>query len=114
MCRYEAPAEVTQQLRELERELDSEQLRTQLVVALDPTSRVRPGSKADLWFDTERVHVFDPATGENLTRNRDRTSATANLPPSVFLARPMHQAPANAPLAVALVLPSREHGLRVC
>jgi multiple sugar transport system ATP-binding protein len=71
---YEAPAEVTQQLRELERELDSEQLRTQLVVALDPTSRVRPGSKADLWFDTERVHVFDPATGENLTRNPDRAS----------------------------------------
>ena len=71
---YEAPAEVTQQLRELERELDSESLRTQLVVALDPTSRVRPGSKADLWFDTERVHVFDPATGENLTLNRDRTS----------------------------------------
>jgi multiple sugar transport system ATP-binding protein len=71
---YEAPAEVTQQLRELERELDSEQLRTQLVVALDPTSRVRPGSKADLWFDTERVHVFDPATGENLTRDPDRTS----------------------------------------
>ena len=71
---YEAPAEVTQQLRELERELDSESLRTQLVVALDPTSRVRPGSKADLWFDTERVHVFDPATGENLTLNRDRTA----------------------------------------
>jgi multiple sugar transport system ATP-binding protein len=71
---YEAPAEVTEQLRELERELDSEQLRTQLVVALDPTSRVRPGSKADLWFDTERVHVFDPATGENLTRDPDRTS----------------------------------------
>ena len=71
---YEAPAEVTQQLRELERELDSERMRTQLVVALDPASRIRPGSKAELWFDTERVHVFDPATGENLTLNRDRTS----------------------------------------
>ena len=70
---YEAPAEITQQLRELERELDSEQLRTQLIVALDPASTIRPGSKAELWFDTERVHVFDPATGENLTRNPDRT-----------------------------------------
>ena len=39
-----------------------------------PTSRIRSGSKAELWFDTERVHVFDPATGENLTLNRDRTS----------------------------------------
>src|SRR4030095_6789564 len=71
---YEAPAEITQQLRELERELDSESLRTQLIVALDPASTVRSGSKAQLWFDTERVHVFDPATGENLTRNPDRTS----------------------------------------
>jgi hypothetical protein len=58
----------------LERELDSEQLRTQLIVALDPASTIRSGSKAELWFDTERMHVFDPATGENLTRNRDRTS----------------------------------------
>jgi multiple sugar transport system ATP-binding protein len=72
---YEAPAEITQQLRELERELDSESLRTQLIVALDPSSTVRSGSKAQLWFDTERVHVFDPATGENLTRNRDRAAA---------------------------------------
>ena len=70
---YEAPAEITQQLRELERELDSEQLRTQLIVALDPASTIRSGSKAELWFDTERMHVFDPATGENLTRNPDRT-----------------------------------------
>jgi multiple sugar transport system ATP-binding protein len=62
------------QLRELERELDSEQLRTQLVVALDPASPIHSGSQAELWFDVDRVHVFDPATGENLTRNRDRTS----------------------------------------
>ena len=71
---YEAPAEITQQLRELERELDSESLRTQLIVSLDPASTIRSGSKAELWFDTERVHVFDPKTGENLTRNPDRTS----------------------------------------
>jgi multiple sugar transport system ATP-binding protein len=71
---YEAPAEIAQQLRELERELDSESLHTQLIVALDPASTIRSGSKAELWFDTERMHVFDPATGENLTRNRDRTS----------------------------------------
>jgi hypothetical protein len=52
----------------------SESLRTQLIVALDPASTIRSGSKAELWFDTERMHVFDPATGENLTRNRDRPS----------------------------------------
>jgi multiple sugar transport system ATP-binding protein len=69
---YEAPEEIAQQLRGLQRELDSEQMRTQLVVALDPASTIRSGSAAQLWFDPERVHVFDPATGENLTRNRDR------------------------------------------
>jgi multiple sugar transport system ATP-binding protein len=72
---YEAPEEVAHQLRELERELDSERLRTQLVVALDPASTIRSGTQAQLWFDPERVHVFDPATGENLTRTPDRTSA---------------------------------------
>jgi multiple sugar transport system ATP-binding protein len=66
---YEAPAEITKQLEELERELDSEQMRTQLVVALDAASRIRSGDKAELWFNGERVHIFDPATGENLTRN---------------------------------------------
>jgi multiple sugar transport system ATP-binding protein len=70
---YEAPEEITRQLQELERELDSEQMRTQLVVALDPASRIRSGSTAELWFDPERMHIFDPATGENLTRNPDRT-----------------------------------------
>jgi multiple sugar transport system ATP-binding protein len=78
---YDAPAEITQQLRDLERELDSESIRTQLIVALDPASTIRAGSKAELWFDTERVHVFDPATGENLTGNRDRTSGDGGPAP---------------------------------
>jgi multiple sugar transport system ATP-binding protein len=69
---YEAPAEVTRQLEELERELDSEQMRTQLVVALDVSSRIRSGSKAELWFDPERMHVFDPSSGENLTSAPDQ------------------------------------------
>ena len=77
---YEAPAEIAAQLRELERELDSEQMRTQLVVALDPASRIRSGSKAELWFDAERMHVFDPATGENLTRDPDRVFDDAAPP----------------------------------
>jgi multiple sugar transport system ATP-binding protein len=70
---YEAPPEISKQLEELERELDSEQLRTQLVVTLDPASRIRSGSKEELWFDAGRIHVFDPATGQNLTRNPERT-----------------------------------------
>jgi multiple sugar transport system ATP-binding protein len=65
---YEAPGDVTGKLKELQRELDSEQLRTQLVVSLHADSKVRDGSQTELWFDPEDVHLFDPATGENLTR----------------------------------------------
>jgi multiple sugar transport system ATP-binding protein len=70
---YDAPPEVVAKLKDLERELDSEQMRTQLVVTLDAASRIRSGTKADLWFNTARAHVFDPATGENLTRDAGRT-----------------------------------------
>jgi multiple sugar transport system ATP-binding protein len=65
---FEAPPEVTEKLRALARELDSEAMRTQLVVSLDAASRVKEGENAQLWFDPARVHLFDPATGENLTR----------------------------------------------
>ncbi len=64
---FEAPAEVEQQLKELARELDSDALRTQLVVSLNPTSHVREGEPADFWIDTSRMHLFDPGSGENLT-----------------------------------------------
>jgi multiple sugar transport system ATP-binding protein len=64
---YDAPEDITRQLAELERELDSEALRTQLVVALDAASRLPEGQTAALWLDLRKVHVFDPATGANLT-----------------------------------------------
>ena len=44
-------------------------------------------AKAELWFDTERVHVFDPKTGENLTRNPDRTAGN-DQPASVTVTGP--------------------------
>ena len=65
---YEAPQAVTDQLRSLARELDMEAMRTQLVVALDAESCIQRGEEAELWFDPARMHLFDPATGENLTR----------------------------------------------
>ncbi|GAB3226234.1 ABC transporter ATP-binding protein [Mycolicibacterium hippocampi] len=65
---FEATAEISGQLAELASELDSEQLRTQICVELDPLSRVRSGDKATLWLDVERLHLFDPQTGDNLTR----------------------------------------------
>jgi multiple sugar transport system ATP-binding protein len=66
---YEAPPEVHKQLADLARELDSESLHDQLVAALDASSDVREGEQARLWFDPRRMHVFDPASGDNLTRD---------------------------------------------
>jgi multiple sugar transport system ATP-binding protein len=68
---FEAPAEITAQLAELATELDSEQMRTQICVELDPLSRVRNGDKASLWLDAQQMHLFDPASGDNLTRVSD-------------------------------------------
>ncbi len=65
---YQAPADITAQLAQLERDLDSEQMRTQICVELDPLSRVRPGDKARVWLDTARIQLFDPTSGDNLTR----------------------------------------------
>ncbi|WP_182525998.1 ABC transporter ATP-binding protein [Nocardioides dongkuii] len=64
---FEAPPQVEEQLRQLERDLDGESLRTQLVVALDGTSRIREGEEAEIWVDAAKMHLFDPSTGENLT-----------------------------------------------
>jgi multiple sugar transport system ATP-binding protein len=51
---FEAPDEVRRTLGELATELDSEQLRTQLVVALDAESRLTEGSDADCACPTWR------------------------------------------------------------
>ncbi|MGI5166499.1 ABC transporter ATP-binding protein [Spirillospora sp. CA-253888] len=72
---YEAPQDLADQLRELSRELDSDQMRTQAVVALDAASLITAGDEAELWVDTAKMHVFDPATGENLTRDEERVAA---------------------------------------
>jgi multiple sugar transport system ATP-binding protein len=66
---FEAPQEVTDRLKSLARELDSEALRTQLVASLNASSRITDGEQAELWFDPNRLHLFDPASGENLTRD---------------------------------------------
>ena len=64
---YEAEAEVQNQLKELAREVDSDSLRTQLVVSLDAASTVKEDDDATLFIDTDKMHLFDPSTGENLT-----------------------------------------------
>ncbi len=68
---FDATEDVSHQLRDLSRELDSDQLRTQLIIAIDAASRIRPGRKADIWVDTRKMHLFDPKSGENLTRDAE-------------------------------------------
>ncbi len=64
---FEAPPEVQEQLQQLERDLDGESLRTQLVVSLDGASQIRAGDEAEIWVNAAKMHLFDPGTGENLT-----------------------------------------------
>jgi multiple sugar transport system ATP-binding protein len=40
----------------------------QVVARLDAASRVRRGEPMELWVDTGKLHLFDPQSGENLTR----------------------------------------------
>jgi multiple sugar transport system ATP-binding protein len=68
---YEAPEAITAQLRDLSRELDAEEIRTQAIVSIDATSRIREGREAEFWLDSRKVHVFDPQTGDNLTRDAE-------------------------------------------
>ena len=41
--------------------------RSQVVGRLDAASRIREGERADLWLDTSKIHLFDPASGASLT-----------------------------------------------
>src|SRR5215207_9081622 len=76
---YEAPEAITTQLRELSRELDSEELRTQAIVSIDSTSRIREGREAEFWLDSRKVHVSAPETGENLTRDAEAGAELTRL-----------------------------------
>ena len=69
---FETHEAVKDQLEELDRDLDGEGLRSQLIISLDSVSTVRPGDLAELWFDPASMHVFDPETGDNLTRDEER------------------------------------------
>ncbi len=64
---FETNAHVASTLEELDRDLDGEGLRTQLIVALPSETKIRDGDDATLWFDPAKMMVFDPETGENLT-----------------------------------------------
>ena len=66
---FDPAPDVREMLNSLAREMDADELRPQIVVTLDAASKIRGGRPADLWLDTRRLHLFDPKTGENLTRD---------------------------------------------
>jgi multiple sugar transport system ATP-binding protein len=72
---FEPTPEVRGLLQSLARDIDAEELRPQIVVTLDAESRLRGGQRARLWLDTRRVHIFDPETGANLTRDAEAGAA---------------------------------------
>jgi multiple sugar transport system ATP-binding protein len=74
---FEPHPEVQKQLTDLDRELDGEAMRTQLVANLNGESKVRQGETAELWFSLESMHVFDPKSGENVTRNEQKAKQIA-------------------------------------
>jgi multiple sugar transport system ATP-binding protein len=65
---FDAPPEVEEQIAQLKKDVDSEALRTQLVASIDSASQIREGEEAELYIDSSKMHLFDPASGDNLTR----------------------------------------------
>ena len=63
---YEASERVQRQLTDLGRELDAEWSRTQVVAKLSAETKVAEGEEVELAFDPADLHLFDPATGNNL------------------------------------------------
>ena len=63
---YDAEPNVQDQLKSLAREVDGDSLRTQLVVSLDSAATETEGS-SQLTIDLDKLHLFDPSSGENLT-----------------------------------------------
>jgi len=47
-----------------------------VVARLDPASRITEGHESRLWVDTRHLHVFDPASGRNLTLHDSGAAAS--------------------------------------
>jgi multiple sugar transport system ATP-binding protein len=72
---FEAPDRIRTHLEDLQRDLDSESMRTQLVAKLDATSAVSEGRDIALWFDPRDLSLFEPGSGANLTLREPATTA---------------------------------------
>ncbi|MBO3143143.1 ABC transporter ATP-binding protein [Dermatophilus congolensis] len=74
---FHAEGTALQTLEELNRELDGEQLRTQVTVSLNARTHIREGEPAQLSFKPSDMHLFNPHTRENLTRDHKRAQQIA-------------------------------------
>ena len=74
---FEQDAAVQGHLDRLEKDLDGEGARAQLVVNLDSRSTVFEGDTVEFAFDPAKMHVFDPESGLNLTRNEEEAARIA-------------------------------------
>ncbi|HET7415076.1 MAG TPA: sn-glycerol-3-phosphate ABC transporter ATP-binding protein UgpC [Arthrobacter sp.] len=72
---FDPTPEVRDLLNSLAKDLDADELKPQIVVTLDSSSRIRAGRDAELWLDTRKVHLFDPESGESLTRDPEAGAA---------------------------------------
>ncbi|MDY6054731.1 ABC transporter ATP-binding protein, partial [Micrococcus sp.] len=68
---FEPDPQVAELLSSLAKDLDADELRPVVVATLSSESRARAGVPMRLWVDTTRIHLFDPQTGENLTRDAE-------------------------------------------
>jgi multiple sugar transport system ATP-binding protein len=50
-----------------------------LVARLDAATRIREGQDAELWVDARAMHIFDPASGRNLSLASDGDSGPATM-----------------------------------
>ena len=74
---FAVEGDVKNKLDELDKDLDGEGMRTQMVINLDPRSRVREGDDGNFVFDPALMHVFDPETGDCLTRDDAKAAEIA-------------------------------------
>jgi multiple sugar transport system ATP-binding protein len=67
-----------------------------VVARLDPATRIHEGQDADLWVDVRMLHVFDPATGRNLSlAARDDADGSAVQAGAAASAAAPSQAPSS-------------------
>ncbi len=55
---------------------------SQVVARLEAASRVRQGQEAELWFNTDHLHLFNPEDGQSLLASDGETRRTPDAPPS--------------------------------